>query len=244
MKIKHIAQEFLDQSTHQKMERSDQSKGLTQPPLQMAYTQELIHLPQMSDIDIPNIDLKTAMMQRVSVRSYPNKALSLESLSYLLYMTQGVKSTKDNKHTLRVVPSAGARHAFETYIVIKNVEGLKPGLYRYLALEHKLICLKSEHDFSKKLRHACFDQISVDEASVTLIWVADQYRMTYRYGLRGYRYLFLDAGHVSQNAYLVAQQLGCGACAINAFDDEQVNALLALDGIQQFAIHMATIGHL
>ncbi len=34
------------------------------------------------------------------------------------------------------VPSAGACHAFETYILVNRVEGLEPGIYRFLALKH------------------------------------------------------------------------------------------------------------
>ena len=47
--------------------------------------------------------------------------LSLAELSYLLWCTQGVKETKGQAATLRTVPSAGARHAFETYLLVNNV---------------------------------------------------------------------------------------------------------------------------
>ena len=40
--------------------------------------------------------------------------------------------------TFRSVPSAGSCHPYETYLVVRNVEGLDPGLYRYLAISHKL----------------------------------------------------------------------------------------------------------
>ena len=244
MKNSKIPQDFLEASKVQNMAPSDMSKNLNQPPLQMSYEGDLIDLPSFNDIEMPKKELKEAIVQRKSVRNYPQKALSLEELSYVLYMTQGVKKIKNSIATFRTVPSAGARHAFETYIAINRVDGLKPGLYRYLAIEHKLICIKSEHGYAKKLSAACLDQKSIEEASATLIWIADTYRMTYRYGERGYRYLFLDAGHVCQNLYLIAEQIGCGTCAIAAFDDDKINHLLELDGSNQFTIYLGTLGKL
>jgi SagB-type dehydrogenase family enzyme len=67
-------------------------------------------------------------------------------------------------------------------------------------------------------------------------------RMYYRYGERGYRYLHLDVGHVCQNLYLAAEAIDCGVCAIAAFDDDMMNALLHLDGEDQFVIYMSPVG--
>lgn len=33
--------------------------------------------------------------------------------------------------TIRNVPSAGGRNALETFLYIRRVEGIKPGLYRF-----------------------------------------------------------------------------------------------------------------
>ena len=82
----------------------------------------------------------------------------------------------------------------------------------------------------------------VAASAVTFIWVAVVHRMAWRYGQRGYRYLHLDAGHACQNLYLAAESVGCGVCAIAAFDDEDVSRVLGLDGEDQFAIYVATVG--
>jgi SagB-type dehydrogenase family enzyme len=66
--------------------------------------------------------------------------------------------------------------------------------------------------------------------------------MTWRYGERGYRYILLDAGHVCQNLYLAAESIGCGACAIGAFDDDIMNETLGLDGKKHFVVYIATVG--
>lgn len=82
----------------------------------------------------------------------------------------------------------------------------------------------------------------VTASAVTFIWTAVIRRMTWRYGTRGYRYIFLDAGHVCQNLYLAAQEIGCGVCAMAAFDDEAMNRILNLDGEEQFTLYLATLG--
>src|SRR5699024_9377226 len=122
-------------------EEPDRDKGLPQPPLEVEYNPEgiFIELPSIEDIEVKDISLKQAIESRKTTRKYKDIPLTIEELSYLLWCTQGVKRVILNAATLRNVPSAGARHAFETYLYIRKVDGIKPGLYRYLAIEHKLM---------------------------------------------------------------------------------------------------------
>ena len=168
------------------------------------------------------------LKQRVSVRKYSQEPLSLEELSCLLWLTQGVKEVTRRPATSRTVPSAGARHAFETYILVNRVTGLQPGLYRFLALEHALIAVNLSAKIAEELTQACFGQKMVSTSAVAFFWAAEMERMTWRYTQRGYRYIHLDAGHVCQNLYLSGEAFGCGTCAIAAFEDETLNGLLGL----------------
>jgi len=239
-----IGPEFMQKTQYRHLARSDQSQGLAQPPLQLPFDphRPLIDLPAPVELPPFTFDLRAAIENRRSVRQYAEQALTLEELSFLLWCTQGVKETVDTYATLRSVPSAGARHAFETYLLVNHVAALQPGLYRYLALEHKLVVDSLEDKLADYAVKACLDQPHVKRSAVTFIWTAVAHRMTWRYGQRGYRYLHLDAGHVCQNLYLAAQAVGAGVCAIAAFDDEALNELLGLDGVEQFAIYVATVG--
>jgi SagB-type dehydrogenase family enzyme len=138
--------------------------------------------------------------------------------------------------------SAGARHALETYLLVNNVAELRPGLYRFLATAHRLAEVDTADGLADKMTAACWEQSQVRQSAVTFLWVAIPYRMTWRYGERGYRYLHLDAGHVCQNLYLAAEVIGAGVCAIAAFQDQALNSLLDLDGERQFVIYLATVG--
>jgi len=102
--------------------------------------------------------------------------------------------------------------------------------------------LDAPEEITEILTEACLKQPHVKNSAVTFFWVAVPLRMVWRYCQRGYRYLYLDAGHVCQNLYLLAESIHCGVCAIAAYDDDLVNQALQLDGEEQFAIYIATLG--
>jgi len=236
--------EFMEKTKYQYITKSDQQKGLPQPPLEVPADPDkpLIDLPSPVSLDIPAADLRTGIEQRQSIRNYAHEPITREELSFLLWCTQGVKRVHGTQATFRTVPSAGARHAFETFLLINDVEGLEPGLYRYLALSHKLQQIDTDPVLSHRITAACFDQQFILRSGVVFLWTVVPYRMTWRYGERGYRDLHLDAGHVCQNLYLAAGAVGCGACAIAAFNDDEMNDLLGINGGDQFLIYLATVG--
>jgi len=239
-----IGREFLEKTKSKYAEPSLQSQGVPQPPLELDYppTSALIALPEPDRVQVPDTDLRAAIEARITVRHYSDQLLSLEELSFLLWTTQGVRQVTARPVTLRNVPSAGARHAFETYLLVNHVDGLQPGLYRYVAGEHALLLLDGSEDVNERLTRGCYEQKQVATSAVTFFWVAVLERMYWRYGERGYRYLFLDAGHVCQNLYLAAQAVGGGVCAIAAFDDDLLNTELGIDGEALFAVYAASLG--
>jgi len=223
---------------------SDQDRGVPQPPLELPCPPGagLIALPKPQEIQAPAIDLRAAIEQRRSLRRYAEQPLTLAELAFLLWCTQGVKRVTDRPATFRTVPSAGARHALETFILVNRVEGLAPGLYRYVALSHALLAVDLSEDVAERTVHACNDQHMVGAAAVSFVWVAVVERMRWRYCERSYRYLHLDAGHVCQNLLLAAEAIGCGACAVAAYDDDLLNRVVGADGEEQFAIYAASLG--
>jgi SagB-type dehydrogenase family enzyme len=239
-----IGREFIEGTYYAHLGVSDQRRGAPPPPLQVEPPAgaEIVALPAPGEIDVPPLDLRAAIEGRRSVRRYSAAPLTLAELSYLLWCTQGVREVQGDYVTLRTVPSAGARHALETYLLVNRVVGLQPGLYRFLALGHELAVVSLEPGLAAAVTQACWGQRMVLDSAVTWIWTAVAYRMTWRYGQRGYRYMHLDVGHACQNLYLAAESIAGGVCAIAAFSDEDMNRLLGVDGREQFAIYVATVG--
>jgi SagB-type dehydrogenase family enzyme len=236
--------DFMIKTRLHQLGPSAQEQGLPQPPLELDYppTAPLIPLPKPADIMNPQVDLRTVIERRISVRRYSDEPLSMEELSYLLWCTQGVKAVTKRPITLRTVPSAGARHAFETFVLANRVTGLNAGLYRFAAMEHALLETNVTSQIGEQIRNACLSQDQITGSAATFIWVAVLDRMYWRYGERGYRYLHLDAGHICQNLYLAAESIHCGVCAIAAFDDDELNQVLDLDGENLFAVYLASLG--
>lgn len=235
---------FIERTKYRYATESAQSRGEPQPPLELPYdaSAALIDLPDPGDVDLPDADLYELITARRTYRNYTDEPLSLDALSFMLWCTQGIKSFRDTYATLRTVPSAGARHAFETYLLVNAVEGVAPGVYRYIAGEHKLLRVDLGDNLNARITRGSMNQEHVARSAVTFMWVAITARMTWRYGERGYRYLHLDAGHVCQNLYLAAEVTRCGVCAIAAFDDDAMNAALQLDGEDAWVIYMASVG--
>lgn len=241
---KTIGQEFMLRTQCVNCVATARDKKLPPPLSQLPYDKsvQIIQLPEPDMLEDREVNFLELVELRTTVRKYRDIPVSLKELSYLLWCTQGVKMAIPGEKSMRTVPSAGARHAFETYIYVNRVEGLLPGLYRFLAMEHALIPVDLTGTFDKALPNAFMKQPSVINSAVNFIWAAVPERMVYAYGQRAYRYLHLDAGHVCQNLYLAAQTIGCGVCAIAHFDDEKLNDALGLDGEAQFAIYAAAIG--
>lgn len=242
--MEQIGREFMRKTRFEYLQPSDQMRGMPQPPLEVAYTGngEVIDLAPPESVGVDEITLRDAISGRESVRTYRDAPVALDELSFLLWATQGVKKTMRDLFTFRTVPSAGARHCLETYLLANNVEGIDPGLYRYLALTHRLAGVNADPHIADSVAAACVNQRFLKENAVTFIWTADVYRMTWRYGERGYRYMHIDVGHVCQNLYLAAQAVGCAACAVGAFHDDELNSLLGIDGEAQYALYLAAVG--
>ncbi len=238
---------FLKDSIRKRVDfsQTDQNRGREVPPIEKPYPQNAKRIdlvPPGKWNHIPSIDLKIAIANRQSRRLYREQPLTLEEVSFLLWATQGLRGNVIEGHAYRTVPSAGCRHALETYLAILRVEGLDIGVYRYLPLSHQLLFEFSEENLSNKLIRAAFGQPYPGNAAITFIWAAIPYRMEWRYGLAAHRVIAMDVGHVCQNLYLACEAIQAGTCAIAAYDQEALDALLRMDGEEEFAVYMASVG--
>lgn len=180
------------------------------------------------------------LQKRRSIRDYKRVSLSLNELAHLLWATQGL-TEKSHSPWYRTVPSAGALHPIDTYLVINRVEGISPGIY-FFAVEDFSLIERRSGDFSKEIEAAALNQEMAAEAALVFVWVAVIPRASRKYRQRAYRYIYLDCGHIGQNLYLAATAMNLGCCTIGAFFDDEVNALVAVDGQEETAIYLATVG--
>jgi len=180
-------------------------------------------------------------VSRRSVRDYAaDRTLPLSLLSSLLVATQGITHHEGN-YLFRSAPSAGGLYPIETYVLARAVEGLEEGFYHYRPHRFDLEFIRPG-DFSWALAQAALGQEMIVDAQITFVWSAVVARSTWKYRQRAYRYIYIDAGHIAQNLYLAGVAAGLGVCAIGAFFDDRVNALIGLDGREETVLYMATVG--
>jgi len=180
------------------------------------------------------------LKQRRSIRDYQKVPLTITELSNLLWATQGI-TDKALSPWYRTVPSAGALHPIDTYLIINRVEDLEGGIYFFQVPDFSLE-VRSTGDFSQKIALAALDQEMARTAAVVFVWAAVVRRSRGKYRQRAYRYIYLDCGHIAQNLYLAAAAMGLGCCGIGAFYDDEVNALIEVDGSEETAIYLAAVG--
>ena len=235
-----INRDFCKSPFGEEREPSDQQKRLPQPPLcKPAQSQQRIPLDRDFRSVITQPDFLTVLQQRTSQRFYKDAPMSQKQLSFLLWATQGVKSIRGNHYaTLRTVPSGGARHAFETYLAVRLVDGLAPGVYHYLPLEP----VGPLENPKEQIIAAMDGQGWTGGCAVAFFYSFVPYRAEWRYSASAHRVALLDAGHVVQNLYLACEAIGCGTCAVAAIDQKAADSLCRLDGQEEFIVYAAPVG--
>lgn len=223
-----------------------QGKGVPPPPLEKPFPKDakLVDLVSPRDFTSGDMPLREVIRKRRSRRRFIEKQLTLEELSFLLWSTQGVRAVDKNLvWTLRTVPSGGARHPFETYLIVNWVEGVKDGLYRYLPIEHKLLLIReTDSKIQEHVTEICHGQEFCGKSAVFFVWAVIPYRSEWRYSIQAYKDIALEAGHVCQNLYLASESIGAGVCAIASYNQKGIDELIGVDGEDEFTIYVAPVG--
>ncbi|MCL2216720.1 MAG: SagB/ThcOx family dehydrogenase [Defluviitaleaceae bacterium] len=228
------------------MAESDQSKGLTPPDFGKPLVGKLIPLPAFDNVaTIPSyVDLLDV---RRSKRNYASTPMTQEQLAFMLWSTQGIQNFRGEVATFRTVPSGGARHPFETYITVKAVEGLEPGLYHYRPTEHiatKRCTVERVGDLpsDEKITEMLAGQTWATKAPVVLFYTCIPYKAEWRYVDMAHRVMLIDLGHLGQNAMLSAAALGLGSCCMAAYSQQACDEVLGVDGLDEYTVYAISVG--
>lgn len=225
---------------------SDQQLRLPQPPLckaPMRCEDAKLPLPlDFSGLELNN-DVISLIRDRRSARVYTEEEMTVTQLSFLLWATQGIKSIRGKSYaTIRTVPCGGARHEFETYLIIRNVTGLSAGVYHYLPMDHAIEYLGALGNTEQVISDTLCGQKWAEKANVVFYWTMVAYRAEWRYGTHSHRVALLDAGHLCQNLYLGVTALGLGTCGIGAFSHDTCNKVFEIDGDEEYMVYTAPVG--
>jgi SagB-type dehydrogenase family enzyme len=228
---------------------TDQRRGLPAPPPGKPVPGDAARIglvaPDACGVD--SVAFVDAVAGRRSCRSFAEAALTLKELSFLAWCTQGVTKVERNENgqavgRYRTAPSGGARYPLETYLLVNRVEGVRPGVYRYLPGDHELVTVRPDAEVAAGARAACYGQPFVRDAAVVFVWAAVPYRTEWKYAYLAPRMIAMEAGHACQNLCLGAEAIGAGACPMLGYDQASMDALLGVDGSEEFTVYLACVG--
>ena len=186
------------------------------------------------------MSFEEVLLARHSGRSYSTSPIGLSELSYLLKYSTGL----DQEGAGARVPRRALRRCALSHrdLSLRQSSGrLGP---RRIPLRHPRSCpgevpggRSRRNDGRIGLRPGdglrFGRDLRLDRVFPRPIW---------KYGQRSFRYVGLDAGHIAQNLALACASQGLAACHIAAFYDDEVNALLGLDGVDESVIYMTSVG--
>jgi SagB-type dehydrogenase family enzyme len=188
---------------------------------------------------LPIVQLEDALRGRASDRSFGSGLVELEAAASLAWAAYGA-ARSSALGPRRTVPSGGALYPLELYLLARHVDGLDAGVYHYDPPRHGL-CRLAGLSTEELERLTPFPELLVPAALVLLV-TAVFWRTRFKYGLRGYRFSLLEAGHVGQNALLAAWSLGLAAVPVGGVYDGRVEALLGVDGVDESLVYVLSVG--
>ncbi len=173
-----------------------------------------------------NLSLEQAIAGRRTGRTYADKPLGLAEVSQLCWASQGVTEPRDRR---RAAPSAGALYPLELYLALGRSDdpGLRPGIYRYLPLDHALEMVAAGDRRGDAARAALRQEWMARAGGIFLVAAAFE-RTTRKYGDRGYQYTHQEAGAAAENLLLQAAALGLEAGIVGAFHEEDTAGVFSL----------------
>lgn len=180
--------------------------------------------------------------KRKSGRDFERAPVDFEKLSALLKYSCGIVETTEFRNPRRAYPSGGGRAPIEIYpLIFSGSKEVPSGVYHYNIQQHALDSL-GERDFTPDDIDSLFVYEWVRSAPLALIMTGVFSRTQMKYGERGYRYVFIEAGHIGQGIYLSAAALGLKCCSIVGTRDLALEKLLDLDGFTESVLYAVIVG--
>ena len=160
-------------------------------------------------------------------------AMNATTLARLLFFTAGVTRVSssrafEERTYFRTAMSAGNLHPVEVYVVCAGVEGITDGVHHFAPLELGLTMLR-EGRFA-------------DGARCTFVFTGIPWRTAWKYGERGFRHLYWDAGTMLANLLAVTEADGLDARVWTGFVDDDVARLVGFDGVTEVPLTLVSIG--
>jgi len=183
---------------------------------------------------LPEAHLRDVLSARRSRGPLERRPLSVRELGAVLETAYTVTAGR------RPVPSGGALYPLELYVLALTLEHAECSTFHYDPFGHRLARLGPLD--ADLLAAALVEPALAERAAAVLVVTAMFWRSRFKYGLRGYRFALLEAGHVVQNVALAAAALGLSALPVGGFYDRRLDALVGADGLDEASLYAVVLG--
>ncbi|MBI3203863.1 MAG: SagB family peptide dehydrogenase [Myxococcales bacterium] len=164
----------------------------------------------------------------------------LERVSTLLHHTWGVTRRSSDGLMLRAAASAGALFPVDVFLTAPK-GGASPGVHYYDPEAHAL-ARTGDADAAERFLSALPADSPVRDAELVIALGATFDRTVFKYDVRAYRYIGLDAGHVALNLLRAGSALGLPCVLEPWFDDAASAAAVGLAGEGEGVLLVAGCG--
>ncbi len=208
--------------------------------------EDCLSIPLPKSFEPFDLNLPETLVGRVTARKLAPCSLDLKCMAALLFYSYGI--TRDNTgtkfpHSFRTIPSGGALYPLEIYFSSKWIAGLDPGLYHYNPVKNCVEYIR-QGDLSPEIADLLTPvQSNLAYDTAVMFFITGLFRReTFKYGPRGYRFVFLEAGHFAQNINLVSTAMKLGNVNICGYFDRETDKFLGIDGVSHSTIYMIGLG--
>ena len=193
--------------------------------------------------------LAAVLEARRSIRSYGPVPPTVEQLGELLFRTLRVRdvlppgATRDYESSDRPLPSAGACHPLEGYLVVDRCLGLERGLYHYQPDVHVLGRLGGKTPAVEQLLRGAAQAAGLEAPPQVLLVLAARFgRVQWSYGPLAYSLILKDVGAAFQSLYLVATAMGLAPCGLGVGDSRLFAQAIDKDPLEETSVGEFLIG--
>ena len=194
--------------------------------------------------------LDELLAARSTCRNFTGAPVPLADLARVLHRVFGAQAFEEHLPGARMLkknsPSGGGLHPIEAFVLARRVDGLAPGQYHYASQAHALAPLRTvDAAEADALAHSLVAGQAWFARAPVLVLMAARFQRTfwkYRAHAKAWKVVQLDAGHLSQNLYLTATELGYGAFITAAINDRAAEAAFELDGLAVGAVAVCGFG--
>lgn len=190
----------------------------------------------------PKGNLVAALDNRKSYRNFINKGIKLSDLSSLLQFSLSAKdNVESDRFYPRPYPAGGGLYSIYLYMLVKNVKGLKNGIYKYQPYSHSLLLIND--NINKNLNSYCnMSGIDIDHVDIVGFWAYDLRKNSLKYGDMAMALALVECGHAMQNINLLSYFYGLGICELGGFNKKFIEKSLKLDGVNNHVVGCFVMG--